>query len=613
MNSSRSVRDEGPETGKGARLRDRAPRAPATVVTRTSLGGRLEPFDAMWKGIRWSAGWGLGYRVDSMNEESARAAPARFVPLAPRLCRAIAYLAAVLVVAPFVYHLAHHSLAYLGLFEDDYFYYGIIADKLLRLGKLTYDGSTLTNGFHPLWFLVLLLLRAVTGGLNDAFYGLLCVVFVASMVATYELSRAFARTLGAPPALAGAAALLYAVATDVVLSSGMETAVDVPLLLWLFLEVARPAPLVPRRAAWLGLVASVAILGRLDIALVVPLAFLGWALFARPSLRTFARALAAFCAGGLAVPAYAAFNLAVFHTVMPVSAMAKQLVTRFGVNVGYLMAAARWTPYGTTAVPVLAAGVAALVLLARRRARGEGAPRPEALFAGGLALAFAAIFFAENTLNGWIYFGWYSYPFQPALVAALAFAGMAVAPALAEARRARAVPALVAGAMLVAAGQGAYHFAVYGPLWSVEDNGLLAMSLDLARRMQGRPGTIGMGAIAGFATYLMDDPVVQLEGLVADRAMVEHIRHTDDLVDVLGDYKVDYLVVSLALAKMEKDGDCYTVTQPNAEWAGKRVAKMRGRICSEPIEHFQTLGPDHGWSVFRSLDTYVFDVRKPRS
>ena len=248
------------------------------------------------------------------------------------------------------------------------------------------------------------------------------------MIATYELSRLFARALGSPPALAGAAAVLYCVGTDAVLSSGMETGVDVPLLLWLLLEVASPTPLVPRRAAKLGGIASLAILARLDIALVVVLGFIGWAVVAKPALRTFARVLLPFCAAGLAVPLYAAFNLAVFHAVLPYSAMAKQIVTRFGVNFFYLMATARWTVYGATAVPVLVAGSAALVALLRRRARGEepaeSQPRPEALFAGGLALAFAALFWGENTLNGWIYFGWYSYPFAAALIAALAFLGM---------------------------------------------------------------------------------------------------------------------------------------------------------------------------------------------
>jgi hypothetical protein len=545
--------------------------------------------------------------------ERGESAAVRMLQMAPRLCRAVAYLAALLVVAPFAYHLARGSLAYLGLLEDDYFYYAIIADKLVSLGKLTYDGTTLTNGFHPLWFLIVLALRVVAGGLNGAFYSMLFAVFLASMIATYELARSFARALGASAVLAPAVALVHCVASDVLVSTGMETAVDVPLLFWVLLEIAQAKPVTSRRAARMGFIASLAILGRLDIALVVPMAFLGWVLLARPSLASFFRVLLPFSAAGLAVPAYAAFNLRVFGTVMPVSAMAKQLVTRFGVRINYLWVAAFGTGYGKTAGILLVAGTVALGILLRRRARGDAVGRPQALFAGGLALAFSAIFFAVNTLNGWIFFGWYAYPFAPALVAALTFIGMAIAPRVAAARQTRTVAALVAAAATVASIEAVQHFVEYGPLWSVEDNGLLAMSLDLATRMRARPGVYGMGAIAGFATYTLNQPVVQLEGLVADRAMVEHIRRGDDLRSVLAAYHVDYLVVSLYTAKMEKHGGCYSLTQPNVEWAGKRVAKMRGDICSEPVEHFLTRLPHHDWSVFSSLDTYVFDVRDDKA
>jgi hypothetical protein len=110
----------------------------------------------------------------------------RFARYLPALCRLAAYIASFLVAAPFVYHLARGSDAYLGLLEDDYFYYAIIADNLVSNGRITYDGVTLTNGFHPLWFAVIVLLRAVCGGLGFTFYVALTLLFVISMIATYE-------------------------------------------------------------------------------------------------------------------------------------------------------------------------------------------------------------------------------------------------------------------------------------------------------------------------------------------------------------------------------------------------------------------------------------------
>ena len=86
------------------------------------------------------------------------------------------------------------SRAYIGLLEDDYYYYAIIADKLLTLGKLTYDGTTLTNGVpsalvrhHPA-------LRAVCGSFSPMFYLALTLVAWLSMCLTYELATVCRRS-----------------------------------------------------------------------------------------------------------------------------------------------------------------------------------------------------------------------------------------------------------------------------------------------------------------------------------------------------------------------------------------------------------------------------------
>jgi hypothetical protein len=251
-------------------------------------------------------------------------------------------------------------------------------------------------------------------------------------------------------------------------------------------------------------------------------------------------------------------------------------------------------------------------LLWRHRAEARASVRPEALAAGALAILFAGVFYFLNSLSGWIYFGWYAYPLGPALVAALTLVGTVASARIGPSLRPRLSAILVAGAATLTSFEAVEYFRTHGPLWSVEDNGLLAMSIELADRMRGHEGIYGMGAIGGFATYELQKPVVQLEGLVADRAMVEHIRHEDDLGSVLKDYHVDYLVISLCRDRMVKRDGCYALTQPNAEWAGKRVAKMRGEICDEPIVSFATRLPQHPWSEFSSLDTYVFDVRNAK-
>jgi hypothetical protein len=517
------------------------------------------------------------------------------------LPRIAAYLTSLLVCAPFVYHVVHNSTAFIGLFEDDYFYYAIIADKLVSIGKLTYDNTTLTNGFHPLWFGVLSGLRWLLGRFGAAFYVSLSLIFFASLIVTFELGRRFAVRLGAAPAVAGSIAAIYSYGTARLYTGGMECVVAVPLFLWFLIETASRDPITPWRAIRVGFIASLAILARLDIAFAAGLMILGVVVFTRPRLLELARLLLAFAAGGILVPVYALANYVFFGTFLPVSAVAKRLQTAPGFNVDYARSIALATTFGPSVGIVLPLGVIALFLLVRTDRR-----RQEALFAGGLALIFAFLFFAINALTGWVAFGWYTYPLVPAVTAALVFISQVLE------RYARPTQALTIGlALLVACVPlaAARYYVEHGPRWSIADNSMLAMSHELARRLERRSGLFAMGAIGGVVTYVLDKPVLQVEGIVADQRMVEHVRREDPLPDVLREYGADYLIVSLRSVRSARKDGCYAVTQPNAEWAGTRSAKMSGDICAEPIEHFFTPAGSNSWSTFGELETLVWDLR----
>jgi len=521
------------------------------------------------------------------------------------LARTAAYLSFVLIVAPFFYHLAQGSQAYLGLFEDDYFYYATIADHWLASGKVTYDGATLTNGFHPLWFLVIAALRGLAGGLGPAFYVGLATIFLAVLIATYELSRRLAEALGAKPVTAAALAAVYSVGAGRLLTTGLECAIAVPLFSWLLLEIARPEPVTPRRAVKLGFIASLAVLARLDIGIAVAIAIAGYLLFVRPKLALALRLLAAFACGGVLVPLYAAINIYYFDSLIPVSALAKRVQTGWGFDLNYARAVAFGTFYGPTIGIVLPLGTFALFSLYR----ADPSRSTHARFAGAVALSFAFLFFALNALSGWIFFGWYAYPLQAAAIASLVFIVERWRTLLSSQQLRVAV---IAVAVALAPAMALRYYVQRGPSWSVADNALLAMSYDLSRHVHDKQGVFAMGACAGVASYVLDKRVVQLEAIVADRGMVEHLKRQDPLAAVLKERGVDYLVVAFVGAKPKMVDGCYALSEPNPQWAGKRSAVMRGDLCSAPIERFITPAGPHAWSAFPEVETLVWSLRDAR-
>jgi len=530
--------------------------------------------------------------------------PARLVSLlashADVIVRFTAWGAAALVNGAVVYHLVAGSRAYLGLFEDDYFYYAIVADKFVTTGRTTFDGLTLTNGFHPLWFAVVVALRSIFGRFGPAFYAALSALSFASGIVTYELSARFARELGAPKKRASLIGCVYVGQAAILLASGMESILAVPLLLYLFIEAARDVPMTVRRALKLGFVSSLAILARLDIALASLLLVVGLLFIRRCRLLERARLAAAFLLGGIAVPAYLALNYVLFGSVMPVSAVAKRLQTDVGFSVTYAERVALGTTFGPSVAIVLPVGVlCAAVLFWRRNERSVR------WLSGSISLVFAFAFFGLNALTGWIFFGWYAYPILPAAVAAMVFMCELSSHRLPILLRRAAAVTVVA---ITIAGAWDYYLQ-HGPRWTEADNPLLAMSVQLQERMRDHDGVYAIGAVAGFATYLLDKPVVQLEGIIADRHLVEHIRRQSPLQTVLREYGADYLVVALASEPLQKRAGCYVITEPHSEWAGPRSARMEGALCAEPIQHFVTSRGTNPWSRFSNIETYVWDLR----
>ena len=62
---------------------------------------------------------------------------------------------------------------------DDGYYYLTIAANLADTGRSTFDGQTLTNGYQPLWLLLLTCLAKLTGTQAHTFFVAACALIYA--------------------------------------------------------------------------------------------------------------------------------------------------------------------------------------------------------------------------------------------------------------------------------------------------------------------------------------------------------------------------------------------------------------------------------------------------
>lgn len=260
----------------------------------------------------------------------------------------------VLAVLPCALIYALWPKALLFLPDDAYYYFEVAQNLALGYGS-TFDRINPTNGYHPLWCLLLVVLACARPG-KDGLVMAALLVQCAMVVAGWWLAfRSLHRT---PDLRASLAAGLTAVALgwnfyiSKMLINGLEAALLFLAAAWLIHTFSKwltdERGLTAARGAQLGLLATFAILSRLDSFYYVPAVLLVLLASDRArQRRPWGAMLCLAAVPAVALAAYMGVNQTLFGIWLPVS--------------GYVKRALR--PTGATAESVLAFILFAILLL----------------------------------------------------------------------------------------------------------------------------------------------------------------------------------------------------------------------------------------------------------
>jgi hypothetical protein len=189
---------------------------------------------------------------------------------------------------------------------DDAYYYFMVAHHTVQSGSASLDGVHVTNGFHPLWWLLLMPVFAGPQPLGDGPVHLaLTLGALAEGVSMWAVGQVAAR-LTRRADLGVLAAGVYAANPTVIFqaTNGLETALAMALLTlfwWVYvLWLHRPAE--RGLALGLGTLGGLMFLARSDSLFFLGLALLGMLWHGGPRAHWRAAALAGGVAGGLALP-----------------------------------------------------------------------------------------------------------------------------------------------------------------------------------------------------------------------------------------------------------------------------------------------------------------------
>lgn len=390
--------------------------------------------------------------------------------------------------------------------EDDAFFYCRIAENFVSGGVLSFDGITATNGFHPLWMMLLSGMRFFVTG---QYSFILAVVILSTLLMGFcgYLFLSASRRYSLPVVIFLFILLLRYIRDFSIMS--METSVLLPLA-FLFLMRLDSDKSAPGKGMWsAGILAGLMFLARLDsLLLSVPVLLL---LLKKAGKRGLVPLLLpGFVLGG----AYVSMNMIHMGTPFSVSGMMKAS----GPGWNSLFAGQLF-----------------------RMSDPLGFQSPWGLYLVFLALSFFVFFIKEKPLSAsaasffiivftvvqlfmsqWRLWYWYAYP-------AVVFLAFGVPPLLQRAYNRLSLPNSAEKAVSSVLFTAAIVLSVY---WGVsygktQEDDFRYRNMLIARELNDllpESAIVAVGDRAGSFAYFFRGHVIQAEGLAGDVQLVEAIK-----------------------------------------------------------------------------------------
>jgi hypothetical protein len=498
------------------------------------------------------------------------------------------------------YHIAISSNAYLDFVTDDFFYYLLPAKNLILHGISSFDGMTITNGYHPLWMISISTLYWVSGGSEQIFFALLALVSALSSYITFRLLWKLQEIFFHNALLLPSAILIASVIISGLSFLGMEITLTIPLYAYILVKISQldlSTKIPSKQFLILGFLSSLLILSRLDTGLLILLFLIFFFVLSRRDVKNKMHLGLYFALGGILVPVFFLLNYFWFGHFLTVSSLAKTLKSIPSVNFGELkhLALNRDGLGGLILAPLAFCGL----LLTRKKY-----PAPHVLVYY-LVLIFPFIYYFIILFESdWFLNRWYLYPLPFCF-----FISIGIFSNLFHLNNRDSFSGLLRMISISIVSIGVLTFSVQILLrdttnWKPETTSVFANAEKMKPFVSQHPGIYAMGDQAGLTAYILGVPIIQLEGLNSDFKMYEHIKHEDNLNNVLLEYHADYLIETSDNSGLLKQNNFYHTEEPHTAQAGTLSKKMRGVFSHEPI-YRQSISNSTGYE----MNTYIFDLK----
>lgn len=404
---------------------------------------------------------------------------------------------------------------------DDFYYYLKIAENFYNGYGSSFMKGVKTNGYQPFyqWFIcgLLYLSKLINVDALTFIRPMLSLIFIFFSFNLLKLIKphTFLSSIIFVSGICGYFLISY---------NGMESLFAIPLLAILIIRIVKDDISIYGVAFY----SIICFFVRIDsILIVMPVLFcygMKKKLFsAQNFLQTFLAGLI------IMIPflAYIIYNYYQFYVLFPISGLAKSVIKFSGVH------KATFTSFfirgrSFTSVIVLSILIALIIVLLRQRKTSLYL----VFFVSGIFL----FYFQNAVRSDWGIWVWYFYPFPVLLIVSANEANTL------NFEDRFFLKKIAIGISLLSTATFLYFSFILS--FPNQPEIIMTAGTEIQQFEKQNKGVYAMGDRAGIVGYLLESPVVQLEGLVMDKEFLENLKNRKKLIDLILPYHVEYYIAT---------------------------------------------------------------------
>ncbi len=454
----------------------------------------------------------------------------------------------------------------LSSFTDDFYYYIKIAENMALGEGSTFNGIVKTNGYHPLWLIILTIFAKLS-----IYFNIEILIVIKILISFIIISSFFIFYSYGNKYLTNTIWRIFFVILSYYWYArfayiGMEITITIPLFLLCMLGYLKNT-----NPLYLGLLSSLTILSRLDVIVIFAVFFCIDIFYRGIDIK---RIMKLGVGVSLPILLYLVSNVYYFDLLAPISGMAKSVLSISTFHSATFIVLFSFWIYKPIFLVFYIFSIVSYTKL--RNASIE--TRTFCL----TAILSVPIYYLQTSLRSdWPIWPWYYYPLLLSLLMlALPLNHIFCSTKFNISRNLeRVFPISVLIVMIFVL---FFSYIDVSKRQGLNADPLHLAGIEILKFEKDHPGIYAMGDRAGVVGFLLDSPLIQLEGLVMDKNYLTMFEKSNSIEDVLNTYNVDYYV-GTDLKKLQNN--CFTVIEPVK--SGGYSRKIESILCWKEVLMFK--------------------------